>query len=104
MLLHVLRHVEPDHGALVIEEKLGQRASRFGFAHPGWAKKDERSERTVRVLETGPGPAEVVAPRRDGRLLADDSLPEILLQPGEPLTLRLQHLGNRNTSPLGDDL
>ena len=35
MLLHVFRHIEPDHIGLIVKQKLGQRAGQFGFSHSG---------------------------------------------------------------------
>ena len=56
VLLHVLRHVEPDHGPFVVEEELGQRPRRLGLPHAGRAQKDERAGGPVRVLQAGPAP------------------------------------------------
>jgi hypothetical protein len=39
VLLHVLAHVDANHGLLVVEEKLGQRARGFGLAHAGRPRK-----------------------------------------------------------------
>ncbi len=41
VFLHILAHVDADHGVLIIEEKFCQRSSQLGFAHAGRAKKDE---------------------------------------------------------------
>ena len=43
VLLHVLAHVDADHGLLVVEEKLGESAGGFGFAHAGGSEEDEAS-------------------------------------------------------------
>ena len=40
-LLHVFRHVEADHGLLVVEEKLGQGSGQLGFANARWAQEYE---------------------------------------------------------------
>ena len=48
VLLHVLGHVDADHGVLVVEQALGQRAADLGLADAGGAEKDERTDRTIR--------------------------------------------------------
>jgi hypothetical protein len=50
MLLHELRHVEPDERAFAAEQKLRERAGDFSFADTGWAKEQERTDRTQRIL------------------------------------------------------
>src|SRR5208282_2855819 len=42
VLLHVFRHVDAQHGALVVKEKLRQSASQFRFAHARGAEEQER--------------------------------------------------------------
>ena len=37
VLLHVFRHVEPDHGGLVVEQELGQSLGQLGLADAGRA-------------------------------------------------------------------
>src|SRR5258706_9166616 len=39
VLFHVLRHVDADHGVLVIEEESSQSSRKFCLADPGWSKK-----------------------------------------------------------------
>src|SRR5437588_7528354 len=51
MLLHILRHVEANHRALVVEQKFGERARRLGLADARRAEEDERADGAVRVLE-----------------------------------------------------
>ena len=41
MLLLIFRHVNADHGMLVVEEKVSQGASDFGFADTGWTEEDK---------------------------------------------------------------
>src|SRR3954453_8798263 len=53
VLLHVLRHVDPDHRLLVAEEELGERAGELGLADAGRAGEPEGAGRTLRVLQAG---------------------------------------------------
>ena len=57
VLLHVLRHVEPHHRALVVEEELGQGPRGLGLADAGGAEEDERAGRPVGITQTRPGSA-----------------------------------------------
>src|SRR5579864_5455679 len=49
MLFHVFRHIEPDHGFLVVEQKLGECAREFGFPDAGGPKKNEGPDRPVGI-------------------------------------------------------
>ena len=51
VLLLVLRHVDPDHRVLVVEQELGERAGQLGLADAGRAEEDEAAERTVGILQ-----------------------------------------------------
>jgi hypothetical protein len=53
MLLHKLRHVEANQRAFAAEEKLRERPRHFRFSDTGWTKKQERTDRAQRVLQTG---------------------------------------------------
>ena len=79
VLLHVLAHVEPHHGLLVVEEELGQRPRQLGLADAGRAEEHERADRPLRVLEPGAGAADGLArrqrPPRPGRSRARAAAP-----------------------------
>ncbi len=53
VLLSVLAHVDADHGALVVEQELGERLGQLGLAHSGGAEEQERSGRPVRIRDAG---------------------------------------------------
>src|SRR5438094_789686 len=59
---------------------------------------------TVRVLHSGAGATHRVRHRRDGFLLANDALVQVLLHPQELGDLALEELRDRDTGPLGDDI
>src|SRR5262245_45022430 len=52
VLLHVLRHVEPDHRSFIVKQELREGARSFRLTDTCWTKKDERSDRTIRILQT----------------------------------------------------
>ena len=73
VLLHELRHVDPDHRLVVVEQERGDRLAQLGLADAGRAQEQERADRPVRVLQAGPGPAHGVGHRLERLLLADDA-------------------------------
>src|ERR1700722_7243873 len=56
VFLHVLGHVNADHGLLVVKEKFSKRACGFGFANASRAEEDEATYRTLRVAQAGSRP------------------------------------------------
>src|SRR4030095_13029893 len=44
MLLAILRHINPDHRVLIIEQEFRERTGEFRFANSSRAKKDERTD------------------------------------------------------------
>ena len=74
VLLHVFGHVEPHHGALVIEKKFGQRARRFSLSDTGRAEKNERANWSIRVLQTRAGTTNRISNRGQRFVLANYAL------------------------------
>src|SRR5256714_6772233 len=104
VLLHVLRHVEAYHRALVVEEKLGERACGLSLADAGGPEEDERTDGPVRVLQSRARATNGVCDRRQSLVLSDDSLAQALLHRDELLHLAFEHLRDGHARPLGDDL
>src|SRR3954463_4012767 len=87
VLLHVLRHVDPDHRLLVAEEELGERAGELGLPDARGAEEDEQAGGPLRILQAGAGAADGLRHGLDGRLLADDALVQLVLHPHQLLGL-----------------
>ena len=100
MLLHVFGHVEPDHGALVVKQELCQRPRCLGLADSGRAKKNERPDRPIRILQTGPRAPHGIGDGAQGFVLADYALAQAFFHRHQFLHLAFEHLGNRYTGPL----
>lgn len=49
VFLHIFGHINAEHGAFVIEQKLGQRLTQFGFADAGRTEEQERTNRLPMV-------------------------------------------------------
>ena len=50
VLFHILAHVDPDDVFLIVKQRLRQRFGKFGLAHTGRTKEEERPDWTVAVL------------------------------------------------------
>ena len=73
VLLHEFGHIDPDHRLFTVEEKIGQRTGKFGFADTGGTKKDKRAQWSVRVLQACSCSAHRVGNGGDSLFLANDS-------------------------------
>src|SRR5829696_1054731 len=102
--LHVLGHVQTDHGVLVAEEVLGERPRELGLADARGAEEDKRAAGTVRVLDAGEGPPYGAGDGLYGLLLPNDAPVQRFLHLQEARGLLLGHLLDRDASPHGDDL
>jgi len=101
--LHELAHVQPDHGALVVEHHLGQGLAEFGLSHPRGAEEEERPDRPVRVLEPGAAAAHGIGHGRHRLVLVHQALVDPLLEHEELGPLGLHHAGHGNAGPRADD-
>ena len=77
--LSVLAHVDPDDGRLGVEEELRQRLGQLGLAHARRAQEEERADRAVRVLQTGPAAADGVGDGVHGVILVHHPEMDLLL-------------------------
>src|SRR5215218_3613110 len=77
--LHVLGHVEPDHGVLVAEEVFGEGPRQLGLAHASGPEEYERAGWPVRVLDAGERAADGPGDGLDGLVLPDDAAVQSVL-------------------------
>ncbi len=103
VLLHVLGHVDADHGGLVVEEELGEGAGGLGLADAGGAEEDEAADGALGVAEAGAAAADGVGDGGERGVLADDALAQAVLHLDELLHLAFEHLGDGDAGPVGDD-
>ena len=104
VLLHVLGHVEPDHGALVVEEELRQRPGQLGLSHAGGPQEEERADGPVGIAEARARAAHGVGHRPDRLVLPHHAPSQPLLHADELLDLALEEAGDRDARPLGHGL
>ena len=101
VLLHVLGHVDADHGVLVVEEELGQRAGELGLPDAGRPQEDERADGPVGVLQPARARRTALATAVDRVVLADDPLLQPLLHVHQLLDLAPPAAADRDAGPLG---
>ena len=104
VFLHVFAHVDADHGVLVIEQKFRECAGQFRFANASGPEKNERAERSIRILQTCAGAAHRVGHGFDRFVLAHHAQMQMLLELHEFLALALLQTRNWNARPARHDL
>ena len=75
MLFHIFRHINPHHRVFIVEEKLGEGASQFGFADTRRAEKDERADGPLGIAQSSTRAADGARYAFKGGILTDNSLP-----------------------------
>ena len=103
VLLHVFRHVEPQHRRVVVEQELRERLAKLGLADAGRPEEQEGAHRAARVVQAGPRAAHRLRDRLDGAVLADDAGVEALFHSEQLLALALQHSRDGHARPARDD-
>ena len=103
MFFHILAHVDAHQGLLVVEEKLGERASGLGFSHARGTKKYKRPDRPLGIAQPCTRAANGVCHHAERRILADHALAQAVFHLDQLLHLALQHAADGNSGPLGDD-
>src|SRR5215216_6678013 len=97
--LHVLGHIEPDHGVLVAEEVFGERTGELGLADSCRTEKDERAAGTVRVFYAGEGTPYGAGYGLNSLVLPDDAPVQGVFHLQQTRGLFLGHLLDRDTCP-----
>src|SRR5262249_10743414 len=93
-----------DHRLLGIEQERRESLRELRLADARRPEEQERAVRAVRISETRTRASNRVRDDRERLVLADDALLEEVLHSNELVLLALEHLRDRNTGPLGDDL
>mmetsp|Transcript_6937 Transcript_6937/g.11067 ORF Transcript_6937/g.11067 Transcript_6937/m.11067 type:complete len:310 (-) Transcript_6937:83-1012(-) len=99
MLLHELRHVDANHGPIVVKQKLGQGFGQLGLAHARWTKEQERAQRAVFIIQPRARPADRIGNRPNGGILPDNAGMQLLFHTQQLVTFPFQHFGHRDTGP-----
>src|SRR5262245_7564527 len=99
VFLHVLRHVDPYHRVLVVEQELRECTRRLRFADTRGAEEDERADGAIRILKAGARATHRVGDGFDGLLLPDNTLRQLFVELRQTFAFALEHSRNRNTRP-----
>ena len=104
VLLHVLGHIQADHGVLIAVDRGGQGPAQLRLAHAGGAQEQEAAHRAAGVLQAHPAAADGPGHGADRLVLADDALLQLLFQALEPLALALVQRAEGDLRPQGHHL
>ena len=102
VLLHVLGHVQANHGAFVVEEKFREGASQFRLADAGGPQENERADGPVGIGESGAIAADGVGDASESVVLADDALAQALFHGDELLGFAFEQAADGDAGPLAD--
>src|ERR671911_610736 len=103
MPLHVLGHVQTDHGVLIVEEVLGQSAGELGLSDPCGTEEDKAADGAPRVREAGPRLADRLRDGDDRGVLADHALVQGGLHREQAVCLVLEHSRDGDAGARADD-
>ena len=101
--LHVFAHVDTNNIVLIVEQRLCKCFCQFCFADTGRTEEQERTQRTVRVLDSGTGPQDCLTDFFDCLILTDDTFVKNFVHVQELFTFAFHQFCNRNTGPSADD-
>src|SRR6185369_661261 len=102
VLLHKFRHVEANECTFTAEQELRERTRHFGFADACWTKKQERTDWSQRVFQTGARTSNRASQCRDCRSLRDDALMKFDFDTKKLLCLFFLQRVDRDTRPASD--
>ena len=104
--LHVLRHIDANHGLLIIEQAFCQRFCKFSLTNAGRSEEQEAADRLLGISEPCTAAADRARYRRNGLVLSNHTLVQTILKIDELLHFALHHLRDRDARPrrnhLGD--
>ena len=103
MFLHVLAHIEPHHGLLVVEQELRQRPSCLRFAHARRTQENKRPNRPLRIAQSRARTPDRIRHRRQRGILPDHALPEAFLHLHQLAHFAFEHPRHGNPRPLAHD-
>ena len=101
--LHILTHIDTDHGILIVKQGFCQGLGQLRLADAGGAEEQEASDGFGRILDAGFRPDDGLRHLFHRLVLADDSLVKRIIQVQGLLPLALVQLRYRNAGPLGDN-
>ena len=104
VLLHVLGHIDTNHGVLVIEEVLCEGLRQLRLTYTGRTHEEEGTDRSCRILDAGLRTLDGLDDLLHRLVLADQALVDLVPEMQHLRTLGLVQLRYRDTGPAADDL
>src|SRR5919202_2088098 len=104
MAFHVFAHVDADDGILVAEHDFCQRFREFSFANTCWTEKQEGSDGTASLLESGACQPHGITHSSNGFLLPNYPLMQPLFHFEQLFFLLSRQFRYRDTREVGDNL
>ena len=101
VLLHIFRHIYPDHGLLTAKYSLCQRFGQFCLTNPGRPKEQKRTNGAIRIFQSYTASFYCLGYCRHSFLLADHPLMEFLFQACKTFAFSFCQLLHRYLRPLG---
>ena len=102
VLLLILRHIDADHGALVVEKVFGQGPGQLGFTDAGGSQENKAPDRPVRIFQAGTRAHHRLGHGHHGFVLPDHALMQDVFKLQELAHLPFQQLRNRYAGPTAD--
>src|ERR1700678_4121572 len=99
MFLHEFRHVEAHQSFFGAEHKLSEGARNFSFAHASGTEEQERTNRTVRTLQSSSRTPNRPGERTDRFILRDDALMQLFFNAQKFLSFFFFNGSNGNAGP-----
>ena len=99
-----LTHINLNECVFLAKEELGQGLRQLGLTNTGRTGEDERTGRTLRVLQTSAGTTNSAGDSTDSLFLTDDALVQLILHAQQTRGLFLGELEHRNARPGSEDL
>ena len=103
VFFHILAHIEPDHGVLVVEHKLGERFCSLGLADTRRSQEHERAHGPMFFLQPYARSADRVGDSGDRLILANDAKTESFFHLQKFLLLAFHHACHVDPGPASDD-
>ena len=101
MALHILGHVDADHGVFITEHGFGQRLAQLGLTYAGGAQEQEGANGPLGVLQPHTAAADGAGHGSDSLILPHHTLLKGFLQLQKAHTLVLCQTGDGNAGPAG---
>ncbi len=104
MTFLILRHIDPRHHVLVVEQEACQRLRQFCLADAGSTHEQERADRALLVGKSCAVAAHCIGHCANSFILADDTLVQLAFHAQQLVFFAFQHTFDGDAGPLGHHL